>query len=73
MNDWKSTSGGRGGSKGGYGGPNGTTDKVDYSRLPLGSGGSEDDGEDWIQRQIRGHKVTNASLSFVSGCFFSVQ
>ncbi|CAM9184049.1 unnamed protein product [Pylaiella littoralis] len=56
MNDWKSPAGG-GGRK--YRGPNGTAEKVDYSQLPIGGGGSDDDdggNDDWIQRQIRGHK-----------------
>ena len=37
-------------------GPNGSAEKVDYSRLPIGDG-SDGEGEDWIQRQIKGHKV----------------
>ena len=60
MNDWKAPIGGGGGGAGRkYGGPNGSAEKVDYSQLPLG-GGSDDEGggDDWIQRQIRGHKVS---------------
>jgi len=60
MNDWKAPvgGGGRGGGSRNYRGPNNTSEKVDYSQLPLG-GGSDDEGggDDWIQRQIRGHKV----------------
>eukprot|EP00752_Nemacystus_decipiens_P001251 g1249.t1 len=57
MNDWKTPIGGGGGGVSrNYTGPNGSAGKVDYSQLPLG--GSDDDGggDDWIQRQIRGHK-----------------
>lgn len=63
MNDWKAPiGGGGGGGKRNYTGPNGSAEKVDYSQLPLGGGGGSDDeagGDDWIQRQIRGHKVSS--------------
>lgn len=61
MNDWKAPiGGGGGGATRSYTGPNGSAEKVDYSQLPLGGGGSDDEGggDDWIQRQIRGHKVS---------------
>lgn len=67
MNDWKNpTSGGRRGGNRSYTGPNGSTEKVDYSRLPQGGGSNDGDsagddnggGGDWIQRQIRGHKAS---------------
>lgn len=45
-----------GGGNRGYLGPNGSAEKVDYSRLPIGEG-SDGEGEDWIQKQIKGHKV----------------
>lgn len=57
MNDWKrAPPGGGAGGKRPFSGPGGSVDKVDYSRLPVGGG--SDDEEDWIQRQIRGHKVS---------------
>lgn len=45
-----------GGGNRSYMGPNGSAEKVDYSRLPIGEG-SDGEGEDWIQRQIKGHKA----------------
>lgn len=45
-----------GGGNRSYMGPNGSAEKVDYSRLPIGEG-SDGEGEDWIQRQIKGHTV----------------
>lgn len=54
MNDWKRSAGGSNGNRI-YTGPAGSTEKVDYSRLPVGGGSDEED--DWIQRQIRGHKT----------------
>lgn len=68
MNDWKSPAGG-GGRK--YRGPNGTAEKVDYSQLPIGGGGSDDDdggNDDWIQRQIRGHKVRVKHVAVAMRC-----
>ena len=68
MNDWKAPIGGGGGGVSrNYTGPNGTAEKVDYSHLPLG--GSDDEGgeDDWIQRQIRGHKVSEPSVAVHSG------
>lgn len=65
MNDWKAPIGrSAGGGSRNYGGPNGTAEKVDYSRLPNEAGPIDDgEGDDWIQRQIRGHKVgSKASL-----------
>lgn len=57
MNDWRKPVGGKGGGGNrSYMGPNGSAEKVDYSRLPI-SEGSDGEGEDWIQRQIKGHKV----------------
>lgn len=68
MNDWKSSAGG--GNRN-YRGPNGTAEKVDYSQLPIGGGGSDDDaeGDDWIQRQIRGHKVRVVHVAVVIWCY----
>lgn len=79
MNDWKRPSGGGGGgAKRSYVGPNGSTEKVDYSRLPL-AGGSDDEGDDWIQKQIRGQKVSLYALRvplcefmLASGCLWRV-
>lgn len=68
MNDWKAPiGGGGGGGSRNYKGPNGTAEKVDYSQLPLG-GGSDDEGggDDWIQRQIRGHKVSETGVTIWS-------
>lgn len=61
MNDWKAPVGrSAGGGSRNYGGPNGTAEKVDYSRLPNEAGpGDDGEGDDWIQRQIRGHKVSS--------------
>ncbi|CAN0451327.1 unnamed protein product [Ectocarpus sp. 12 AP-2014] len=58
MNDWKAPIGrSAGGGSRNYGGPNGTAEKVDYSRLPNEAEPIDDgEGGDWIQRQIRGHK-----------------
>lgn len=59
MNDWKAQIGGGGGGVSRtYTGPNGSAEKVDYSHLPLGGSDDEGGGDDWIQRQIRGHKVS---------------
>lgn len=62
MDDWKKPVGGGRGSRN-YSGPNGTAEKVDYSRVPIG-GESDDEagGDDWIQRQIRGHKASSTLL-----------
>lgn len=58
MNDWKRpVSGGPGGGNRSFTGPNGSTEKVDYSRVPIGES-SEDEGGDWIQKKIRGHKAS---------------
>ncbi|CAM9117285.1 unnamed protein product [Ascophyllum nodosum] len=56
MNDWKASLGGSRGTEArrNFTGPNGSSEKVDYSRLPEGS---DDEEADWIQRQIRGHKT----------------
>lgn len=71
MNDWKAPIGGSGGNgaRRSFTGPNGTSGKVDYSRLPAAST-SDDEGEDWIQREIKGHKVKSCSTYFASSFRF---
>lgn len=66
MDDWKRPVGGgaRVGGNRNYGGPNNTSEKVDYSQVPIGGGSDDEDGgDDWIQRQIRGHKVGDTDAS----------
>lgn len=67
MNNWKEPIGGSGrnGARRNFTGPNSTSEKVDYSRLPAASI-SDDEGEDWIQRQIKGHKVKRWFIYFAS-------